>query len=102
MLTPGEIAALPRLYFSGQARWLEEHAMGEACRLFDDHGWRDGWIAKGDIAAAMWPNLSASAQHNYLGALLEYLVADGAKYGDPQVLTRHGFQRFDVPSRVCA
>jgi hypothetical protein len=84
--------------FSGQGEWLATHGLAEITRLFDEHGWREGWQSKSEIAQAMYPKLSPSAARNYLAAMLAYLVAEGRTTGAPQVQLEHGKLCFDVVS----
>ena len=93
------VPALP-VAFAGQASWLKRFARDEAIRLFDDHGWRHGWIPAAQIAQAMWPDLAPSTRGNYLRALLAYLVAEGKATGEPQVLVRHGKLAFSIGEAV--
>ena len=99
-MNPKIINSLPRVHFSGQSAWLARKGENAICCLFDEHGWREGWISKSALAHALYPALSATAAANYLAAMLDYLVVEGRLTREPQVLVRHGQVSFDVKVRA--
>lgn len=84
-----------RLSFSGQSRWLEQHAIDEACRLFDGFGWMNGWVEMSHVAEQLWPDVVYSQRMSYLRALARYLEADGQMHGSPQLVVRRGVIAFE-------
>jgi len=90
-----KLAVLP-VCFTGQDRWLRENGTEQACRMFDQFGWRDDWVRLSEIAAALFPHLSYPTRRNYTRALVAMLVAQGRETRNPQLVYRHGKVSFDV------
>jgi len=94
------VSLIKTTHFSGQVAWLNRNAPAEACRMFDEHGWRRGWVSIDELARSMYPHHSATAAANYVRSLISYLVAEGEQTGFPQLLKGVGSKRGQVSFEV--
>lgn len=80
-----------------QTHWLAANIEEVSCAMFDEFGWREGWVRKGEIAKALFPHIATTTARNYLNAILQYIVLEGTKTGEPQIWSRCGKVRFTPP-----